>query len=137
MVLPAGVPRFCYGHDTYEPQIASLSRIDIFTHQLHFRSISGHRTTAVNPFTCMPFHSTMLTGGCEEASEYDSEEVRAAADSELATPSSGSGEIVTMYANASAPWLPTPAPIFSFPNWCTFAGEEYDAERALLAECGI
>lgn len=131
MVLPAGVPRFCYGHDTYEPLVSSISRIDLFTSQLHVRSACGHRTTAINPWTCMPFHSTMLVGG--DGTRGQSGDSAFAEGGEDAA----GGTIVTMYANSSAPWLPSPPPTFAFPNWCTFAGDNATESRKLLAECGI
>ena len=124
MILGDGTPRFCYGHDTYEPQFAGMSFIDLFTPQLHVRSVSQHRTTAVSAITCMPFHSTMLTGGLHRG--------HAAANSS----DDGGGSIVTLYANGTAPWLPS-QPLFSFPNWCTFAGPEHEAQRELLQECGL
>jgi len=115
MPLSMGVPRYCFGHDMYEDVLTGRSWIDVFTPLLHIANANGTRTTAINAFTCMPYHATMVTG-CDGSGHG------ACTAPPTAPVSGGAVEAISIFYNNATLW-PAPTTAFAFPSWCTYAAE--------------
>jgi hypothetical protein len=118
MPLSQGVPRYCFGHDTYENVLTSRSWIDVFTPLLHMANANGTRTTAINAFTCMPYHATMATG-CSGGEDADGEGCSAPSTRPV---SGGRLDAISIFYNNATLW-PAPATAYAFPSWCTYADQ--------------
>lgn len=127
-----GAPRMCMGgadHAAF-PIRQPNSHIDLLTPQLHFSSLSGSRTIAVSPLSCMPYHmsATVVADSSVNRTNAIHYIERPAIDpapgklgrTQRIGDASASGSIVTLFRNGTSWRSFFPKDIFAFPSWCAY-----------------